>query len=304
MPFLSIVLPAFNEETCLDPAIATIASRMAAAGFSYEIIVVDDGSTDATAERAREIAGRFDPRGRVGDVASWAEVRLISYAPNRGKGHAVRTGVLASRGRFVMFMDVDLSTSPSYIPAFLTEAASGADVVVASRRLPGSITQPTQGLVRRAGGRAFTRLSCAALGLPGGTTDVTCGFKMFKGAVARALFAQQKLDAWGFDAEIIFLAHKAGLSIRELPVRWSNRADSRVRVLRDAFRSLGELIAVRRHAASGDYGAFELPGPGPGGISESEPAAGLEGFLPAREKRPEAGAGVGDGDLRDLLRRA
>jgi dolichyl-phosphate beta-glucosyltransferase len=311
MPFLSIVLPAYNEEVYLDAAVATIASRMAAAGFPYEIVVVDDGSTDDTAARAKEIAARFDARGRLGDVAAWSEMHVLSYAPNRGKGHAVRTGVLASRGRFVVFMDVDLSTSPSYIPAFLTEAAAGSDVVVASRRLPGSLALPPQGPVRRIGGRAFTRLSCAALGLPPTTTDVTCGFKMFRGTAARALFARQKLDGWGFDAEILFLAHRAGLSIRELPVRWSNRSDSRVRVLRDAFRTFGELIAVRGHAASGGYGDFELPVAGPGSLEKrSDPAssgagaAGLENPFPALEEGAEAGSGVGGRDLRDLLRRS
>jgi len=311
MPFLSIVLPAYNEEVYLDAAVATIASRMAAAGFPYEIVVVDDGSTDETAVRAKEIAARFDARGRLGDVAAWSEMHVLSYSPNRGKGHAVRTGVLASRGRFVMFMDVDLSTSPSYIPAFLTEAAAGGDVVVASRKLPGSLSLPPQGAVRRIGGRVFTRLSCRALGLPAATTDVTCGFKMFRGTVARSLFARQRLDGWGFDAEILFLAQRAGLSIRELPVRWSNRSDSRVRVLRDAFRTLGELITVRGHAASGGYGDLELPVMGPGAPAErTDPASsgagapGLDGVLPALEEGAQARAGVGGRDLRDLLGRS
>jgi len=310
-PFLSIILPAYNEEVYLEPAVATIASRMAAAGFPYEILIVDDGSTDATAARASEIARRFDMGGRPGDVATWAEVRLISYSPNRGKGHAVRTGVLSSRGRFVMFMDVDLSTSPSYVPAFLTEAAAGNDVVVGTRRHPESVTLPPQGPVRRFAGRVFTHLSCSALGLPAGTTDVTCGFKMFRGSVARAIFARQKLDGWGFDAEVLFLACRAGLKIRELPVRWSNRADSRVRVVRDALKTIGELIAVRRHAATGAYGEFDLPAAAPETFADTfDPlgsgafSTGPDGPFPSFQERPEAGAGVAGGRPGDLLGRS
>ncbi|MBI3451119.1 MAG: glycosyltransferase [Acidobacteria bacterium] len=306
-PFLSLVLPAYNEEAYLEPAVATVATRLAAAGFPYEILVVDDGSTDATASRAREIAARLTAQSRALDLAAWAEMKVISYPANRGKGHAVRTGVLASTGRFVAFMDVDLSTSPSYIPAFLTEAAAGADVVVATRRAPGATTIPPQGPLRRIGGKVFTRLACGALGLPKSTTDVTCGFKMFRGDVARALFLRQKLDGWGFDAEILFLAHRAGLKVLELPIRWSNRADSRVRLWRDAFRTAAELLAVRRHAASGAYGPPELEvASAPNGdaaLPASGPAAGSRAPGAAAEEAGEPGPGVGGRDLRDLLGR-
>ncbi|HZE88425.1 MAG TPA: glycosyltransferase [Verrucomicrobiae bacterium] len=293
-PFLSLVLPAYNEETWLEPAVATIATRLGAAGFPFEIVVVDDGSTDATASRARGLSSRF-------------EVNVLSYPVNRGKGHAVRTGVVASKGRYVAFMDVDLSTSPSYIPAFLTEAAAGADVVVATRRAPGAATIPPQGPLRRIGGKIFTRLACAALSLPKTTTDVTCGFKMFRGAVARALFLRQKLDGWGFDAEILYLAHRAGLKIAELPIRWSNRADSRVRVWRDAFRTAAELVAVRRNVFAGVYGPPELPVPmepaDDAPRAASGPAAGPDASALPAEEAGEPDPGVGGRDPGDLLGR-
>jgi len=302
-PFLSIVLPCFNEEAYLEGAVSAISSRLVAAGFPHEILIIDDGSTDGTAEKARALTRRFANAGFPG-AASWCEVRVISYARNRGKGFAVRTGVRETRGRFVAFMDVDLSTSPSYIAAFLTEAAAGRDVVVASRRLSASRTSPPQGALRRVGGRVFTKLAVLALSLPPGTTDVTCGFKMFRGDAGRALFARARLDGWGFDAEILFLARRAGLSIHELPVHWSNRADSRVRVFRDALLAIGELISVRRHEAAGRYGASELPSAAPeastslprGVAPTPDPAAG--------EERAQAGAGVGESVSRDFLGRS
>jgi dolichyl-phosphate beta-glucosyltransferase len=300
-PFLSIVLPVYNEEAYLERAVSEIAARMAAAGFPYEMLIVDDGSTDGTLERALDLARRYDARGRCGDLSPWSALRVISYGPNRGKGRAVRSGVLASSGRFVVFMDADLSTSPAYIPAFLVEAASGCDVVTASRRLPGSRTEPPQGPLRRLAGRIYTRLAGRFLGLPPGTTDVSCGFKLFRGEVARGLFARQRLEGWAFDAEILFLARHASLRVKELPVRWRNRADSRVRVLRDTLGSLLELLRVKRIALAGGYGPVDLPAmapaspapdsaPGPPGLGARDPA--------------EAGAGVGSADRDDLLRRS
>ena len=133
VPFLSIVLPCYNEEAYLEGAVSAITSRMAEAGFPYEILVVDDGSRDGTAAKARALIRRREAMAGAAGAGGACELRLLSHSPNRGKGRAVRRGVAESRGRFVIFMDVDLSTSPSYIPAFLTEAAAGADVVVASR---------------------------------------------------------------------------------------------------------------------------------------------------------------------------
>ncbi len=300
-PFLSIVLPAYNEEAYLERAVSEISARMAAAGFPYEILIVDDGSTDATLERALELARRFDAGSRCGDPSPWSALRVISYGPNRGKGHAVRSGVLASRGRFVVFMDVDLSTSPAYIPAFLVEAAAGCDVVTASRRLPDSRAEPHQGPLRRLAGRVYARLAGRLLGLPRGTTDVSCGFKLFRGEAGRGLFARQHLDGWAFDAEILFLARRASLKVKELPVTWRNRVDSRVRVLRDTFGSVRELLRVRRIALEGGYGPRDLPVIAPG-----SPAPGSRLHDPgvAAREPAEAGAGVGSGEPGDLLGRS
>lgn len=303
-PLLTIVLPAYDEKDTIESAVAAVASRVAAEGLACEILVVDDGSRDGTAAAALEAARRLDAEGRAAGRTASASVRVISYKPNRGKGHAVRTGILEARGRFVMFMDVDLSTPPSYIPAFLAEAAAGRDVVVASRRLPGSKTSPPQGALRRLAGRVFTRLSCVSLGLPPGTTDVTCGFKMFRGSVARTLFARQRLEGWGFDAETLYLASRRGLSIRELPVTWSHRSASRVRVFRDAVRTLFELLEIRRHAAAGGYrdpdepaGTASPPRP----PDEGSPSEGGAGGL---HHASQAGSGVGGGGPHYLLGRA
>lgn len=216
---LSVVLPAFNEERGIERALTAVALHLANDGRRYEIVVVDDGSTDRTAERVETLA-RDDAR-----------VRLVRSPRNRGKGHAVREGVLASRGDVVVFLDVDLSTPVETLDRIWPCLDDGAHVVVGSRRMSGAEIEVHQGRVREALGDVFRRTTRLLLGIP--VTDLTCGFKAFKGPQGRALFRRVTLWDWSFDVEVLVAAVEAGLDVRDVPVRWRDDPDTKVRLTRD-----------------------------------------------------------------------
>jgi dolichyl-phosphate beta-glucosyltransferase len=239
---LSIVIPCFNEESrvdaCLDAATRYLDALEGARG---EVVVVDDGSTDGTSARAAAWAGR---RG---------DVRLVALASNAGKGAAVRAGVLASRGDVVVFLDVDLAVDVGHVDRVLAPLQNGVDVAVGCRHVAGARIERPQGPVRRALGRGYLSLARALLSIP--VADVTCGFKGFKRRVALDLFRDARCRRWGFDAEILHLAARAGYSVEEFPVTWRDGSESRVRVGLDVLRSLKELLAVRWRSSTGAYGA-------------------------------------------------
>ena len=201
-----------------------------------EVIVADDGSTDDSAA----IASNFGP-----------PVRVLRTDANRGKGDAVRRGMLAAEGDIVFFFDADLSTPLDEMAGFLDRMQAGADVVIGTRKHPDAQIERYQPWYRVQLGLAYTRLVNAVIGLR--FSDYTCGFKAFRHAAAQAVFSRSLLSGWGFDAEIVFLAARLGFDVEEVPVQWADCPDSRVRVGSAIGSSFRELLAVRYHQWRGTY---------------------------------------------------
>ncbi len=231
MPYdYSIIIPAYNEAGGIFRALQRTVGVFRALGRPFELIVVDDGSTDGTA-RIAEDAGRV-----------WPEIRLLSHAGNQGKGAAVRTGVRAAAGGVILFFDADLATDPSAIHDFLP-ALQTADIAIGTRRDKDSVIVRRQPLYRILAGRLFNLLAVRwYLGLPFG--DTQCGFKAFRRDV-RPLFEELKAAGWSFDVEFLARARAAGRRIAEVPVAWRNGDGSRLR-LRHALGILRELRRVKR----------------------------------------------------------
>jgi len=227
---VSVVIPAFDEERGIERAIAAVRDYLEPRVEALEIVVVDDGSRDATAERVAAVAAA-DPR-----------VRLIRSERNYGKGHAVRDGVLASRGQVVAFMDVDLSTPVEMLDRVWPVLDAGAHVVVGSRRMAGATIEVHQSAVRELLGDVFRRTTRWLLGIP--VSDLTCGFKAFTGPEGRALFRGLTLWDWSFDVEVLVAAVGAGLVVRDVPVTWRDDPDTKVRLSRDLPRVASSLVRV------------------------------------------------------------
>lgn len=236
---LSVVVPVYNEEAILRGALEQTARYLATlAPGDHEIVVCDDGSRDGSAKVAESLAAT-------------APIRVMRWEKNRGKGAVVRDGMLAARGDPVLFMDADLSTPLDELPRFLAALEQGADVAIATRKHHEARIERSQPWHRVALGKNYTRLANSLLGLR--VSDFTCGFKLFRAAAAKAVFSRQRLDRWSFDAEIVFLSHRLGLRVAELPVRWADRPDSRVRVGSAVWKSLLELLQIRSAARRGLY---------------------------------------------------
>jgi len=241
---LSIIVPAYNEARRLPgtlPRVIEYASRLDEA---VEIIVVDDGSTDGTGDVAAS----------VGQVCGL--VTVLRSDQNRGKGAAVRRGMLAARRGHVLFTDVDLSTPIGETSKLRAALDSGADVAIGSRRLAESDVQVHQPWLRELAGRTFSRLVSLLL-LPG-IRDSQCGFKAFRRSTARELFGQQRLEGFGFDAEVLWLARRLGYRVVEVPIVWRDDRRSNVRLLRD---SGGMLLDLGRIRLNGWAGRYALTGP-------------------------------------------
>ncbi|PQV62970.1 dolichyl-phosphate beta-glucosyltransferase [Abditibacterium utsteinense] len=244
--YLSILVPAYNEEKRLPATLETIADYLQKRDFSHELIVIDDGSRDKTREVVREFA------------ASRPWVRLVQYddehgaALNRGKGFAVRAGVETAVGRDILFSDADLSTPIEEIEKLLPPISRGdCDISIASRALPGSNLAKHQPAHRELMGRTFNKI-VQKMAVPG-ILDTQCGFKAFRGDVAKRLFKISQIDGFGFDPEILFLANKFGYKIRELPVTWRHCDNSRVNPMTAPIAMLRELFEIRWNDARGLY---------------------------------------------------
>lgn len=231
-PALSIILPAYNEERRIGPTLQRIASFMAGSGEAYELIVVDDGSADRTPAIVAEFA------------ATHSATRLLAMPRNSGKGAAVRAGVLESRGREVLFSDADLSTPIAELTRLRAALHAGADLAIGSRAIPGAVTR-TQPLLRRIQGGGFHLLTrLLGFHVVAAIADTQCGFKLFRGAVARVLFRELTLAGFAFDVELLELAHRR-FQIAEVPVEWTHVGGSKVRPVVDAVKMLGDLLRVR-----------------------------------------------------------
>ena len=208
---LSVIIPAFNEESRLPGTLATILAFLRSRRESFEVLVVDDGSKDATASVA-EGAG--------------PEVRVLKNPRNRGKGYSVRNGMLNARGAWRLMSDADLSTPIEELDSLRSALRDGAEIAIASRAVRGANVEKRQSLMRESSGRFFNLIVRSSL-LPG-IKDTQCGFKLFSAAAAAAAFKGGRLDGFAFDVEALVLAHRAGFAILEVPVTWRNDEQSRV----------------------------------------------------------------------------
>ena len=239
---VSIVVPAYNEGTRLRDSLPKILAYLNQQFPGSELIVVDDGSTDDTAAVAQEA------------LASSGTVRMgvVTYKQNLGKGRAVRLGLLASRCEVALFSDADLSTPITEAPKLVTPIFSGeCDLAFGSRALDRKLIGVHQPWRREQGGRVFNLAVRLATGLP--FWDTQCGFKAFRMRVCRPLIEGATIDRFGFDVELIYLAYRAGLRLREVPVRWDHYEGSKVNVFSDSFKMLSEVGLIRQQARRGVY---------------------------------------------------
>jgi dolichyl-phosphate beta-glucosyltransferase len=238
-PSVSFVIPVYNEELVLARTFATLVPFVEALGESFEIVCADDGSEDGSARILAE-AAKKDPR-----------IRVLTLPENRGKGSAVRAGVLETRGERVIFLDADLSTPLEECSGFLGALGSGYDVVLGDRRAPGSRITRRQPWIRETLGKGFTVLTQALLAP--GVRDFTCGFKGFQREAAQAIFSRSRIDGWAFDVEIVVIAKLHGFKVVQVPVGWRHEDDSKVRVLGAVLRSLSELGRIWLNRRRGLY---------------------------------------------------
>lgn len=236
LPHLSVVVPAYNEEARIGATLQRMLSYLDSRGYSFEILIVDDGSTDATREVVLKTA------------AGRPEVRLEHYDANRGKGYAVRYGMLRAAGDFILFSDADLATPIEEVEKLFARVQAGCEIAIGSRDVPGSQLERRQSFLRELGGKLFNR--CVQLVAVPGIHDTQCGFKLFTRAAARNIFALCRIDNFSFDVEVLYLARQMGYCIAEVPVRWAHQEGSKVRFVRDALRMLKTLIRIR----ATDYG--------------------------------------------------
>jgi glycosyltransferase involved in cell wall biosynthesis len=238
-PLVSLIIPAFNEEKRIGKSLEQILSFCNAQHNPYEVIIVDDGSTDETVNL---IGKRFGAHGQI---------RIIQQPVRRGKGAAVQKGMLQARGQYLIFSDADLSVPIEMLPAFLSALQNHCDIAIGSRRQPGAKIEVHQPFLRETMGVVFTTLSNLILGLR--YSDATCGFKGFRREVAGDLFRRQRLHNWSFDPEILFLAHVKGYQVAEIPVTWRNDEASKVRVCKDSIASFFGLLTIRLNQWLGKY---------------------------------------------------
>ena len=232
VPYLSVVIPAYNEEMRISETVRQVVSYLGAQGYDWEIIVADDGSSDDTARLTVEAAGG-DPR-----------VRVLSLS-HGGKGWAVRNGMLAAAGEFRLLCDADLSVPIAQVERLLPGGGSGADVAVGSREAPGAARYGEPGR-RHMMGRVYNALA-RRLAAPG-LADTQCGFKCYRGAAAALLFGEATINGFSYDVEVIHLARRSGMTVTEIGVDWHYREHSKVRPFRDAISMTLDLLRIRwRH---------------------------------------------------------
>lgn len=237
--FLSIVIPAFNEALRIPPTLRTIAAHLNKSGKDYEILVVDDGSTDGTGNAITALEPEIPP------------LRLLSYGPNRGKGFAVRFGILEARGKYILMSDADLSTPIEELDRFLPYLLGGTSIVIGTRKHSEAQILQRQPIWRESMGKVFTHFSNLVLGLH--RSDFTCGFKAFEQSAAKRIFSKQRIQRWAFDSEILFLADRENYKVVEVPVRWMNSPETKVHVVKDTIITFFSLWKIRYDSFRGKY---------------------------------------------------
>jgi glycosyltransferase involved in cell wall biosynthesis len=235
----SIVIPAYNEGARLGPTLTKVLGYIAEHGCDAEVIVVNDGSRDNTADIVRDLA------------LTNSSLRLVENPGNRGKGYSVRNGMLHAQGRVVIYSDADLSSPIEEVPKLLQAISQGADIAIGSRWLKAELQTHRQPLHRQIFGRIFNLLLRATLGLQ--FADTQCGFKAFRRRAVQTIFPLQRIERWGFDPEILFLARKFGFTVKEVPVEWGHSGDTRIHPLIDGSKMFMEMLRVRWYDLTGKY---------------------------------------------------
>ncbi|MBU2102030.1 MAG: glycosyltransferase family 2 protein [Candidatus Omnitrophica bacterium] len=229
---LSIVIPAYNEASNISFTLEDVAQYLKNKDYTHEIIVVNDGSHDDTATIAASHNRLFQ------------RFALLENETNKGKGNAVKKGVLQAQGEFILFMDADNSTRISQLDKLMSAVLSGSDIAMGSRRTEGSIIEESQPIARVILGNIYILLSQIILGTR--VKDYNCGFKLYKKAIAKKLFSQLTQDDWSFDSELIYLAARQNLSIKEVPVNWQDKKKtSKVKPFRDGIKSFVSLLKIK-----------------------------------------------------------
>jgi len=239
-PGYSIVIPAYNESARIPATLRSVVDCIRQRGWSAEVVVVNDGSTDSTADVVRAFA------------ADNPEVHLLENPGNRGKGYSVRSGMLQAHGEIVLFTDADLSAPIEEAEGLFAAIADGADIAIGSRWLETKRQTIRQPFYRQFFGRCFNGVTRFVMGLK--FADTQCGFKAFTRAAAQTVFQLQTIERWGFDPEILFIALKRGYIIKEVPVSWAHDERTRMSYLKDGMKMLEEIAIVRWNALLGRYG--------------------------------------------------
>lgn len=238
-PKYSIVIPAYNESARIGRTLEAVSKCVREHGWDAEVIVVNDGSRDNTADLVRALAVK-DPY-----------IRVLENPGNRGKGYSVRNGVLHALGDIVMFTDADLSSPMEEAERLFSAIQDGADIAIGSRWLDRTRQTIKQPLYRRFFGRCFNGVTRFIIGLP--FADTQCGFKAFRRTAAQTIFQLQRIERWGFDPELLFIALKKGYSIVEVPVSWGHDERSRISYLKDGMKMLEDIGYIRWNQITGVY---------------------------------------------------
>lgn len=237
VPFVSIIIPAYNEARRLEASITALDGYLVSVPWTYEVILVIEKSTDGTLELARRLA------------ASVQRMEIVGHDLQRGKGYAVRAGMLRARGEIAFFMDADLSTPLAEMERFIARLSADppVDVLVGNRQHARSEILTQQHFLRRKMGQTFNAILRAIAGIR--LADTQCGFKAFRRTAREAIFPLQRLDGFAFDVEVLLLAERLGFVVGDMPVQWSNAQGSKVRIIRDSWQMLCDAIRVRRLVA-------------------------------------------------------
>lgn len=227
--FVSIVIPAFNEEQRIGSTLSKIKGYLDSRGFEHEVIVVDDGSSDKTAQVAEEFKG--------------LSLRVLKNEKNSGKGYSINRGMMEARGNLVLFTDADMSTPIEFFDGFIKQHEYGYDIVIASRAIDRSLVRKKQPFHREMMGRVFNLFVRMITGLS--IRDTQCGFKSFKRQAVQSVYPKQTIYDFGFDVEILYIAKLQGFKIMEAPVEWYDSPATKVSALKDSFMMFFDLLRIR-----------------------------------------------------------
>ena len=239
MPTYSIIIPAYNEGARLGTTLDRVLNYVAAQRWDAEVIVVNDGSRDQTPDLVRRYA------------QTHPTLRLLENPGNRGKGYSVRNGMLHAGGEILLFSDADLSSPIEEAPKLFAAIRSGADIAIGSRWLQPELQAHRQSRLRQLYGRIFNLALRVLLGL--NFKDTQCGFKAFSRKAGQTIFPLQEIERWGFDPELLYLACRSGLKVKEVAVVWSHSEGTRINPLRDGLRMFAEVLKIRWNALTGKY---------------------------------------------------